>query len=505
MKTSWLRMPILAALYAALLVAPLSCGSGDDSPIGVNNVSPHGSVGGLIVDATTQKTMQGVTVSIIAGGKIYPDKPVETDGSGYFAINDVPSGELLLRVVPKAGYQAVTIEATLPNSAGEFPLANATLSLGPIGLVPTVAADSGFKVLLIKPDGTPPNPPISAFLRTQIAWIDFNTGTPAARGITVSEAKSDNNGLVRFGDMPDFSRLVGLIGAGGVTDAVRVSVPPVDANKDGVAEFLGKEQSFSATKLAGSIPTIVLSTAAGPLNVVASNIAGFMGKAGNRVLPGASGPLYLVFNWPIVDKLTDLGLYDEQGKPVASAPTKSISGNVMTINFQGLNTAAEYNLNIRTFGDVEGTLIEGQVASPIFTPVGAKVQATLKRDAKNTNRILVTFSEPIGTGVAGQALSGVLFFDFDINGGGTKGDAPGERNSISSTYNLAIEEVDPPGQVSRSGLSTVFSFDLPMDSANNPIPAGTYVDFLFSRTAGTVAERPDGTLVPDLPNQTIPN
>jgi hypothetical protein len=504
MKTSWLGGPTLAALGALLLGAPLSCGGSSDSPIGVNNVSPHGSLGGLVVDAVTQKAMQGVALSVIAGGRTYPDKPVETDATGYFAISDVPSGDLIVRVVPKGGYQAVTIEANLPNAAGEFPLANATLSLGPIGLVPTVAADAGFKVLLIKPDGTPPNPPINAYLRSQVAWVDFSSGSASARGVVVSEAKSDNSGIVRFGDMPDFGRLSGLIGAGGVTDAVRVSVPPVDANRDGIAEFLGKEQAFNVTKLAGSIPTIVLATAAGPLSVVACNIAGFMGKTGNRVLPGASGPLYLVFNWPVVDKMTDLSMYDEQGRPVASVPTKAVSGNVMTINFQGLNLAAEYNLNVRTFGDVEGTLVEGQFASPVFTPVGAKVSATLKRDPKSANRILVTFSEPIGAGVAGQPMSAVLFFDVDLNGGGAKGDAPGERGALTSPYGLASEEIDPPGSVGRSGLSTVWSFDLPMDASNNPVPSGTYVDILFSR-AGSVTERADATLVPDLPNQTIPN
>jgi len=272
-----------------------------------------------------------------------------------------------------------------------------------------------------------------------------------------------------------------------------------------VADFLGKEVGFQVTKLGGAIPTVVLSSGTpAPLQVIASNIAALMGKQGNRLLPAASGPIYVAFNWPIVEKLTQISLYDEGGKPVASAPTKSINGTLMTINFQGLAAQAEYNLDIHTFGDAEGSYVEGSFAAPVFTPIGAKVQATLKRDTKLTNRIWVTFNEPVGTGVANQGLPNMLFFDFDLSGSGTKGDAPAERGYMSSNVSLSIDEVDPPGPVGRSGLSTLWYFDLPLDSFNNPVPGGTYVDLLFSRGAVQL-ERADGTLVADLPNLTIPN
>jgi hypothetical protein len=301
------------------------------------------------------------------------------------------------------------------------------------------------------------------------------------------------------------------VGVGSISDAVRVAIPPLDLNKDGVPDFLGKEVTFNVTRLGQSIPTIVLSSApAGALAVQATNIAAFMGKTGNRVLSSASGPLFLVFNWPLDAKLTELALSYEQGKTTSATTTKTITGNHLAISFQNLNAGAEYNLNVRAFANAEGTQLEGSFGAPFFTPspAGTKVQAALKRgDSKTPNRVYITFSEPVGTGQPGQSLTGanaVLFFDHDLNGSGTKGDAAGERGAATTNLQVLIDETQPPGAAGLSGLSKYWMFDLPLDTMNNPVPGGTPFDLVFSRM-NLAMQRADGTTVPDMLNLTVPN
>jgi hypothetical protein len=492
------------------VLALAACGGSDSSPIGVNNVSPTGSVGGLILDAATMGPIAGVPVIVIAGGKILPSADgAATDAAGRFAIEGVPAGDLIVQIAPKAGYQQVTIEGALANAAGDFPLANSTLSVGPIALIPLSAADAPFKVQLINPDGSP-GASVKAHLRTQAAWVDLSTGSPQGRGFAVAEATSDNAGILRFSGIPDFLKIAGIVGA--VSDTVQIILPPLDTNKDGLADFFGKEQSFSVTKLSGAMPTIVLSSAApNAVQVIASNIAALMGKTGNRVLGSTSGPLFVAFNCAIEPKSVEVTLYDELGKPVASAPDKTASGHLLTVTMKGLLGAAEYNINVRVFCNVSGTLLEGVFGAPIFTPApaGAKLTATLKRsDAKNPNRVSVGFNEPIGLGSgAGPNLTGqnaVLYFDADLNGSGIKGDFPGERGATSTNIQLSIDEAQPPGKAGLSGLSTRWYFELPQDSMGTPIPGGTAFDLLFTRTANVV-QRGDGAAVPDLVNLSVPN
>lgn len=505
---TWVR---IAALFT--LALQLSCG-GDDENLGVGNVSPKGSVGGVIIDAATMKPMEGVQVTVIAGGSKYPGAgPATSDSAGYFSVADVPPGALLIQVTPKdtAAFHGVTIAATLDNAAGDFPLGNATLSLGPVGLVPLTKKETAFTVQLVTADGAPAPASVKAFLRASLEWVDFSTGAANPKGLTVSASASDNSGRLAFVGMPDFALLAGLVGSGGVSDQVRIQIPPFDTNKDGILDFMGKEVVYNVNQLDGTIPTIVLSSSKAPtkLSIEAASIAALAGGSGNRVMSSVSGPVYVTFNLPIRDDLTELALFDEAGQPVVSVPTKSVSDNVLTVNLPGLKPGAEYNLNIRTFADVEsGTLLEGYFGAPVFTPVqaGTPVSATLGRDPANPNKIVVTFNTPVGSGTPGKHLSGtnaVLYFDYDIDGSGIKGDAPGERGASSSNVNMYIDEVDPPGPAGPSGLGSRWYFILPVDAMANPLPAGTVMDMSFSQ-AGFAFQQADGKLVPDMKNKVVP-
>ena len=61
------------------------------------------TVHGYVVDATTKKPVAGVTVSASHQKKNFK-KEVSTDASGYFKLDDMPSGEVLI-YFDKKGYR----------------------------------------------------------------------------------------------------------------------------------------------------------------------------------------------------------------------------------------------------------------------------------------------------------------------------------------------------------------------------------------------------------------
>ncbi|MCA9673091.1 MAG: carboxypeptidase regulatory-like domain-containing protein [Myxococcales bacterium] len=493
------------ACILALLSVTLSCGGSDD--LGVNNVSPSGSVGGIVVDAATREPMADVKITIVAGGKQYPaEAPAATDATGRFGVQGVPAGDLIVRFEGPATHAKLELSATLQNAAGDFPLANATLSLGPIGMVQTTADTNAFKVRLVQPDGQPASG-LKTQLRSGPSWIDFSNTTGTARGNIVVSATSSAIGEVAFKGIPDFALLGGLIGVGGVSDTVRLVVPPQDINNDGRIDFVGTQVDLSVNKLVGSIPTVVVGSATAPaLEILATTIPALAGKAGNRAVAAVGGPLFVVFNWPIIKDQTQALLYDELGQP-ATAPTLNVDGTTMQMSFTNLKPGAEYNLNLRAVAEADGQVIEKIFGAPFFTPPmsGSKPTVTLTRDPNNPRIIRVLFNEPLGIGVAGNLGGGnaLLYFDYDIDGSGAKGDSPAEIGASSSNVTLVSDEQDPPGAAGVSGIATRWHFTIPQDNQSNDLPVGTTVNFSFSRM-GTPMIRGTGELAEDL-TSTIPN
>jgi hypothetical protein len=504
------------ALFFIVSVLALSaCGGGSDS-VGVSNTAPGGSVGGVIIDAATMKPFAGVAVTVIAGAKQFPEAPAVTDANGRFAVENLPSGNLLIQLKPPASHLAVSLEQTLPSAAGEYPVGNAILSLGPIALLP-LATDSAFRVQLVTADGAAPTQAVRAQLRTSAAWVDLSGGQFSGQGSAFVEAQSDGTGVVRFVGMPDIVKVAGMVGAGAtsVSDTVKVIVPPFDSNKDNMLEFFGKEQNFQLLKLGNAVPTIVLSSGnAAVLQILASNIPALMGKSGNRVLASNTGSIFATFNYPLLDKLTEVTVYDERGTLLPSAAKRSISANLLTVTFDpALSEGNEYNVNIRAFANVEGVTVESNFGAPVFSPPkqGKVVVQSLTRTKALPNRVYVVFSEPIGLAIVNQPMTGAyapLFFNDDLNGSGAIGDAPGERGYSSSTIGMTIDEVQPPGLAGKSWLSKYWFFDLPTESPSGTVvPAGASFDFGFAHIGagpGGTVQRADTTSVGDILNQSVP-
>ncbi|PIE65521.1 MAG: hypothetical protein CSA24_02625 [Deltaproteobacteria bacterium] len=471
------------------------CGSSDDA-LGVTNVSPMGSVGGVVVDLATGQPLAGVTVKLIAGAKVFPAAEaaaIVTDANGRFLIEKVPAGQFIIEMTPPATHLGARFDANIDDAAGDFPRNNGTASLGPIALTPVVPDGQEFKIRVINADGSPAGN-VKTTARANFGWAWINDGMPSARGFTAVEATSDSVGVVTFKGLPDFAKLAALDGTGGITDTVTVNILPVDTNNDGVYDFPGTRQTFNINTLGNAyVPSVVLAQNPGNLQIIASTVPALNGKTGNRVVNAAS-PFFVAFNLPLHQATARL--YDEQGNGVADPIKVTIDGSLLSMGFSKLVAGQEYNLLLHVVAVVPGTFIEKTYTTPFFIEpeASAKVVADLKANSSNANKVTVSFSEPIGTG-ANVNLS-VVYFNYDLNASGATGDKPGEFGSDTTPYQLINREKNPPGGIGKSGFTSQWELSLP-NVSGNPVASGTTIKFIFSRNNAPVT-RANGEIIPDI-------
>lgn len=493
---------LAGVLLSCVALAAVACG-GDDEPLGITNVTPKGSVGGVVVDLSSGEPIAGVSISVVAGASILPpaETPAVTDADGRFSVGDVPAGQLIVELTPPSGYLAVRFQATLDDAAGEFPRDNATLSLGPIALAPLAPETSPFVVRLLLPSGAPAAG-IKASARADFSWALMSYDRPTAKGLTVVEAVSDAAGLLAFKGLPDFARLAALDGQGGITDKVQIWVPPADTDGDGLFDFLGTSRTFQVNSIDAVVPTVALTSSVTQLQIVATSIPGLNGQPGTRVLPSAAGPFFVAFNLPLDQGLTSATLYDGDGLAV-EAPTLNIDGTLLTLNFTNLVEGQEYNINLRAVATTSGSPVEKTFATPFFVPTvdGVEVTAALSRPDSASALVDVTFNLPVGTGSPSQNTLPVVFFDYDIDGDGSKGNFPGEVGAATSNINLTAVEEDPPGAVGLSGFTRTWRFGLP-SVIDGLVPSGTTVQLHLANRAPLVT-RASGELVGDF-TATVP-
>lgn len=482
-----------ASRFIALAAALGAAACGDS--VSVSNATPEGSVGGLVVDAATMQPIAGATVRLIAGGRTFD--AVETGGDGSFAFTDVPAGSVIVQIDTPAGYWGATVRGALTGSAGEFPIGNEVLTLGPIGLVP---AATTFTVRVLSESGAP----VANYnlgLETSLEWVDFSSGAPNAIGRRGFAATTNADGYATFATaLPDYWRL-----GTSVPDAVVVLLPPWDADMDGAFEFAGNVRVFNMRTLGDPTPDVVLDpNYEAAIYVVASTIPQLEG--GGAGLPGVIGtsdPIWIKFNLPIEEASLDVNVVTETGSPVMA--TTNVTDDLLKITFPALTAGAEYNLHVHVVTKVGDRFLQGDFAAPFFTRnPAATITATPSKDP-STGAVRITFSEPIGTGNPGlNYLAGgdcVLFFNADLGGAPLPiGDYPGELGNPNCEAGRAFYAVepDPAGPVGLSGYSSVWEF-YPPAPGGNPIPPATPIHIFFSRVSNPayVIERPDGRPVHD--------
>lgn len=486
-------------LVRIALVITLAAACGDS--LSVNNASPAGSVGGLVVDASSRAPLEGATVTLISGGNVLDPEVTAADGS--FRFTDVPFGIVLLIITPvdPAAYGGATVHRMLAGEAGDFPVDNEALTIGPIGLTPLSAAPFQFRVIDI--DGAPvANYNVAA--QTTVEWIDYSGGPGVAQGERIITATTDADGYATIPGLPEYWRL-----SPNINDALVVNLPPLDIGADGIYEYPGGFTVFNLLALGNPTPDVILDPAySGALTVQQSSIDALAGGGGPSVL-GTNNEAWIKFNLPITDDV-EVIVGNELGQPVA-APTATVEGDTLRLSFAGLNPGAEYNMSIHAVAAVGDHAIQGTFYAPFFLR-SADSQVTVvsaTRDGPST--IHVTFSQPIGLGF-GVSLNGgncVLFFNADLGGASVPvGDAPGEIGNADCEggRSFSSEEPDPQGPVGYSGYTTRWVFDVFNPFTATALGPGTQTYFMFSHVADPSyrLRRVDGTLVNDVMTFTLP-
>ncbi len=496
-------MKRLAIAIALVLGA---CGGGD---VGVDNVAPHGSVGGIVLDAATRLPIADVLVKVYSGGRT----PVEvrTNVSGEWGVPEVASGPVLAKV-SKTGYVDTQLSGTLASAAGNFPLNNAGLVMGPIGMLPSTGAVT---VRLVNENGEPVGG-VKTVVRSAATHIDYSSGGAVGAGqLTLTPMASDaSTGNVVIDKLPDLTGVGTVGGPFGTVDELTVEVPAVDSNMDGVYDFLATTKVFSMLNLPPT-PTVVLRARSVSLFVEASTIdafesAGFPGGTVTRlptVLPTTTSPIYITFNHPLDMMRTTVQVVDELGVPLAAQPGLMLVGSStmrLTPPASSMQLGQEYNLWVHAVASVVDQNLEIDLSSPFFVArdPNMPVTATVTRDPTLPGYLNLTFTEPVGVGSAVRLTGSncVLFYAGEINVPPSPpvGNNPGEvGHPDCSDGRLFIEtrEPNPPGPVGLSGYSRYWI----MSDVRPQTGTSLGFDLVLSRVpdASLIIELPSGEVVPD--------
>lgn len=509
---------IRGLLVGLIASAALSFACGGDKSFEENliveNVSPTGSVGGLVLDGADDRPLAGVEVKVVAGSTVVV---TTTDASGIFSVTDLPASGVVFVIFEKEGYLSAQQTGVFENAAGNFPVDNATVTLGPISLLPSTGS---FSVYVFDEMGQPATGHILT-LSTRTRYLEYVDGMPQNRGEITVSAQVAGSGLARFTGIPDYNLL------GTKVDAwVDVTVPPYDHDGDGFYEFAGGRFSFDMLNLGNPQPTILLdSHYPGALQIEASSVQALEGWPLWQFAPDSVppvGPIHVLFNLPVDEDSLLVTVWDEAGTTSLAAQVQ-VSGRSLTIRFPtALATGAEYNMLIVATAATGDRLLTAAFAAPFFViDPGATVTATIRLenplDAGNLYR-LVTFSEPVGFGMPGVSLSGssncIIFYDyFQIGPGGSSnvtGDDPGELGNSScycdlinpscdsAFYNNEPMPMQPAGAM-LSGYTRHWRFRVPyVYDASMLVPANTPVHLIFNNVGnlGYVMRRVNGEPVP---------
>jgi len=211
-------------------------------------------------------------------------------------------------------------------------------------------------------------------------------------------------------------------------------------------------------------------------------------------------PIYMVFNQYLLPSSITVRLTDETGKQniPTTTPVAVTGGSVLTITpTTALQPNKEYNIAVHAVSLDTGAVYDGlgyffvadlSAAAPVveateikFHDTGASPDGFL-----NAGEIVeVTFNQPMG--LAGSPTLNVVYFDRDLNGSTSTGDAFGEKGFTGAGFTLLRTEyaggadgTSTPGLLTlkSSGYSTRYAFRY---TGGVNVPPSTQVTLEFNR------------------------
>ncbi|MBI3180796.1 MAG: carboxypeptidase regulatory-like domain-containing protein [Myxococcales bacterium] len=484
-----------------ILLCLAGCGPKDENKDGIvdgvrepNNVSlvapstPVGTLSGQVL-TTRLAALAEANVSVTVGSRLGELKTT-TDAEGNFSFTSLPAGSQVLVTLTKAGYATLRASATIPSTAGNFPINNGNASVGPFTLT---QLNGSLKFLVITRGGKPAKGVrvvLEAAPAGTLVTGDMGSyGTPL--GLVVADGTVDDTGLVSFGGIPAVEELSRLNGRYDVT------VSALDEDGDGLPEYAGTFQRYPARSLLfdTSLRTIELADArsSAQLNVTSSNVGSMIAPGSapqrNMVLPGES--LYFVFNQEVMpDNSLVVRLTDEIGVQSLTINKTLRNGYVLIVQpTSAIEQGREYNVSVRATSLDNGStffraayFFGGSSSSPkpfALSTIEYKDQPPGDSILNNGETVVVNFNQPIR--LIGSAPA-EAFVDYDFNTTNPKGSDFGEKGFQSGFLISASEPMSEPDALfalAPSGYTTryVFTFGAATVGVANQTP----VEIAFSK------------------------
>lgn len=514
----------LSTTLSCLLLMGLACsddvldadGNGvADGILTPNNVSvitptiPRGYVAGQVVDAVTGQAIHGASVRIFGAGQ---DVSVKTEKDGRFQHGPIAAGAQFSVQMNKTGYTVAHLtNVTINDAAGNFPVDNGGIWLGPIGLL---SIGSNIEVQVVSYAGQAVAG-AKVSIETNVGYTDRGS----ARGSHLASAETNMLGLATISTL---ANVFAFPPTRRSYSAITINVGPVDLDGDGRYDLRGAVKSVSGpeafTKQEPYL--IVMQTAEEQVNlaIVASNV--------DRLVPGKNPKnatvldldetIIIVFNQAVQGGQGFLvTLTDETGdNTITTAVTLGALGNIVQLSHDTqFASGQEYNLRIlaRTSAAETGSFY--QVSAPFFAK-GDPMQVVRAQGSfvdrngdglwGNANDVLeLRLSAPIGRADA-QGFIAEMYVELDLNGTSTVGDArgelprPGSNRPFPLPILLSSNEPTPPNSAGLSGYTRFLApfptgLAIPLTELQGPV--AFELRFKPARNAGHYLVDPEGRQV----------